>query len=87
MTDSTNETTITDTSAPAWLIPDRVYDVLKWVAIYVIAPLVVLLLAIGTIWHIELMTPIAMTVAAVGTFLAGLLGYSTKRYNQAAGFE
>ena len=24
---------------------------------------------------------------AVGTFLAGLLGYSTKRYNQAAGFE
>lgn len=68
-------------------LPDEVYDVLKWVAIYAIAPLVVLLLSVGTIWHIEMMTPVALTVAAVGTFLAALLGYSTKRYNQAAGIE
>lgn len=85
MTDSTDLPDPVPAKPP--FLPDKVYDVLKWVAIYVIAPLVVLLLAIGTIWHIDLMTPIAMTVAAVGTFLAGLLGYSTKRYNQAAGFE
>lgn len=39
MTDSTNETTITDTSAPAWLIPDKAYDVLKWVGLVVLPTL------------------------------------------------
>ena len=85
MTDSTDLPDPVPAKPP--FLSDKVYDVLKWVAIYVIAPLVVLLLAIGTIWHIDLMTPSAMMVAAGGTVLAGLLGYSTKRYNQAAGFD
>ena len=48
MTDSINETTITDTSAPAWLIPDKVYDVLKWVGLVVLPALAVFVQTVGT---------------------------------------
>ena len=50
MTDSTNETTITDTSAPAWLIPDKAYDVLKWVGLVVLPALSLFVGTVGPAW-------------------------------------
>jgi hypothetical protein len=63
-------------------LPDRVYDILKYVAIYAISPLVVFTGALGTIWNIGWMQPVSLTIAAIGTLLAGLLGYSTATHNK-----
>ena len=63
-------------------LPDRVYDILKYVAIYAISPLVVFTGALGTIWNIGWVQPVSLTIAAIGTLLAGLLGYSTATHNK-----
>lgn len=62
------------------LISDKAYDVMKYIAMYVISPLSTLVMVIGSIWSLDIMQPIALTIAAVGTFLAAILGYSTKSY-------
>lgn len=80
MTDSTNETTIddtvADTSAPAWLIPDKVYDVLKWVGLVVLPALAVFVQTVGTAvgWD---GTGITVTVlTALGTLVGVVIGAS-----------
>lgn len=86
MTDSTNETTITDTSAPAWLIPDKAYDVLKWVGLVVLPALAVFVQTVGTAvgWT---GTGITVTVlTALGTLVGALIGVSAikQRLDRAA---
>lgn len=86
MTDSTNETIITDTSVPAWLIPDKVYDVLKWVGLVVLPALAVFVQTVGTAvgWT---GTGIAVTVlTALGTLVGVVIGASElkARYGLAA---
>jgi hypothetical protein len=81
----TNPTTPPETETepvkPPFL-PDLVYNILKYTAIYAISPLVVFTGALGTIWNIGWMQPVSLTIAAIGTLLAGLLGYSTATHNK-----
>lgn len=35
---------------PDWLLPDRVYDVLKWVALIVLPAMATLVQALGPVW-------------------------------------
>lgn len=62
------------------IFDDRTYDILKYVAIYVISPLSTLVMVVGSIWDVPVMQPIALTIAAIGTFLAAVIGYSNKTY-------
>lgn len=80
MTASTSMPAESEPVKPPFL-PDKVYDILKYVAIYAISPLVVFTGALGTIWNIGWMQPVSLTIAAIGTLLAGLLGYSTATHN------
>ena len=70
MTDSTNETTITDTSAPAWLIPDKAYDVLKWVGLVVLPALSLFVGTVGPAWGWTHVDAIVTTLNALGILAA-----------------
>ena len=76
MTDSTNETTITDTSAPAWLIPDKAYDVLKWVGLVVLPALSLFVGTVGPAWGWTHVDAIVTTLNALGILAGALIGVS-----------
>ena len=86
MTDSTNETTITDTSAPAWLIPDKAYDVLKWVGLIVLPALSLFVGTVGPAWGWTHVDAIVTTLNALGILAGALIGVSAikQRLDRAA---
>ena len=86
MTDSTNETTITDTSAPAWLIPDKAYDVLKWVGLVVLPALSLFVGTVGPAWGWTHVDAIVTTLNALGILAGTLIGVSAikQRLDRAA---
>lgn len=86
MTDSTNETTITDTSAPAWLIQDKAYDVLKWVGLVVLPALSLFVGTVGPAWGWTHVDAIVTTLNALGVLAGALIGVSAikQRLDRAA---
>ena len=66
---------------PRGLLPDRVYDVLKWVAIIVMPALATFIVGLGGIWSIPFAGQLAATVTAVGVLLGALLGLSSVKYH------
>ena len=73
---------MTDNTTIKPLIPDRVYDWMKWITILVLPAIATLLIAIGNIWNIGILTPVAATVTAVTAMLGTVLGISTISYNK-----
>ncbi|KAA8824900.1 holin [Bifidobacterium reuteri] len=64
-------------NVPDWLIPSRVYDILKWLALVVLPALSVLVAALGPIWGWgDLAGQIATSVNAVTLFLGAIIGAS-----------
>lgn len=62
---------------------DKVYDILKWIAIVCLPALSTFIVVIGKIWgwgDVALM--IAQTVTAIATLLGALLGISTIQYKK-----
>ena len=59
-----------------YLLPDKAYQVLKWVGLIVIPALATLLGAVGTAWGWPHLTAIVTTVTAIGTFVGALVGAS-----------
>lgn len=80
MTDNTNNTNNT-TESPKGFLPDRVYDVLKWVAIIVMPALATFIVGLGGIWSLPFAGQAAATVTAVGVLLGALLGLSSVKYH------
>lgn len=64
-------------AVPSWLIPDRVYDVLKWVGLIALPALAVCVQTIGTAagWTGTDLTVTILT--ALGTLVGALIGAST----------
>ena len=73
---------MTDTTTIKPLIPNKVYDWMKWITIIALPAIATLLLAIDKIWNIAILTPVAATVMAVTTLLGTMLGVSTISYNK-----
>lgn len=73
---------MTDTTTIKPLIPNRVYDWMKWITILALPAIATLLIAIGNIWDIAILTPVAATVMAVTVMLGTILGISTISYNK-----
>ena len=61
---------------------NMVYDVLKWIAMYLLPALGTLYFAIASIWGLPYGEQIVGTITAVDTFLGVILGISTVQYNK-----
>lgn len=66
------------------IIPDKVYDVLKWLTLVVIPALATAYVGFAAIWGWPYADEIAKTAAVVCTLLGALLGISTAQYNKEA---
>ena len=64
-------------------LSNQVYDVLKFIAIYVIPSCETFWLTVGTAWKLPYTQEIGITIGAVGLLIAGCIGISTATYNQA----
>lgn len=55
---------------------DKVYDVLKWIALVVLPALSVFYATVAGIWGLPYATQIPLTIDAVDVFLGALIGVS-----------
>lgn len=61
---------------------NKMYDILKWVAQYLLPAIGTLYFAISGIWGLPYGEQVVGTVTAVDTFLGVLLGISSSAYNK-----
>lgn len=66
---------------------NKVYDVLKWVALVGLPALTALWLTLANIWGFPYAEAIGATMAAVTTFLGAILGISSLSYQKKLGGE
>lgn len=62
---------------PDWLIPSRVYDILKWLALIVLPAIGVLVQTLGPVWGWTWADPAATTINAVALTIGVVIGAST----------
>lgn len=60
---------------------NKIYDVLKWLALIALPALSTLVFALSNIWHFDA-TPVIGSIAAIETFIGSLIGVSTYQYNK-----
>ena len=61
---------------------NKVYDALKWIAMYLLPALGTLYFALAGIWGLPYGEQIVGTLTAVDTFLGVILGISASQYNK-----
>ena len=61
---------------------NKVYDALKWIAMYLLPALGTLYFALSGIWGLPYGEQIVGTITAIDTFLGVILGISTAQYNK-----
>lgn len=64
------------------MLPNKVYDVLKWIALIALPAVATLWLTLGQIWSFSYVNEIGATIIAIDTFLGALLGVSTITYKK-----
>lgn len=62
---------------------NKVYDVLKWIAMYLLPALGTLYFTMAGIWGLPYGEQVVGSITAVDTFLGVLLGISSAQYNKA----
>lgn len=63
-------------------IPNKIYDVLKWLVIIVFPAVGTLYAALSTVWGWPYSDEIVTSITAVDTFLGAVLCISTATYNK-----
>ena len=63
---------------------NRVYDILKWIALIFIPAIGALYFGLAQIWGFPYGEEIVGTLTLIDTFLGTLLGISTAQYNKGA---
>lgn len=61
---------------------NKLYDVLKWIAQYLLPALGTLYFAIASIWNLPYGEQIVGTITAIDAFLGVILGISSANYNK-----
>lgn len=61
---------------------NKTYDVLKWIAMYLLPAVGTLYFALAGIWGFPYGEEIVGTITALDTFLGVILGISTVQYNK-----
>lgn len=64
------------------IIPNKAYDILKWVCMVGLPAIATLWFALGKIWGFPYLAEIEATIIAIDTFLGAILGISTFSYNK-----
>ena len=65
------------------MLKNKVYDVLKWIALICIPALATFYVALAPVWNWPFADEVAKTATAVCVLLGALLGISTAQYNKA----
>lgn len=68
---------------PYWL-PDKVYDVLKWLALLAIPALALFVNTVGPVWGMPHVDEVVTTLNALGTLVGVLIGASKLKSRSAA---
>lgn len=63
-------------------LSNKTYDILKWVARYLLPAIGTLYFALAGIWSFPYGEQVVGTVTAIDTFLGVILGISTAQYNK-----
>lgn len=61
---------------------NKVYDVLKWIAMYLLPAMGTLYFALAGIWNLPYGEEVVGTITAVDTFLGVMLGISNAQYKK-----
>ena len=61
-------------------LTDKMYDTLKWIALYLLPALGTLYFALSGIWGFPYGEQVVGTITAVDTFLGAILGISSSQY-------
>ena len=61
---------------------NRIYDLLKWIAMILLPAIGTLDLALAGIWELPYAKQVVGTVTAVDTFLGALLGIASAQYSR-----
>jgi hypothetical protein len=62
--------------SPSYLIPEKVYQILKWVALIFLPALAVFIGTVGPQWGMSSIEPIVITINAIGLFIGTCIGLS-----------
>ena len=63
-------------------LPNKVYDLLKWITMIVIPALATAYVGLAAVWGWPYADETAKTAAVICTMLGALLGISTAQYNK-----
>lgn len=61
---------------------NKVYNVLKWIAMIVLPALATLYLGLSNVWGLPYGEEVSTTITLINTFLGTVLMISTNRYNK-----
>ena len=64
------------------ILPDKTYDVLKWVALILLPAIGALYFGLAGIWNFPYGEQVVGTITVIDTFLGAILGISTVQYNK-----
>ena len=64
------------------ILKDKTYDILKWIAQFLLPALGTLYFALAGIWNFPYGEQVVGTITAVDTFLGVILGISTAQYKK-----
>ncbi len=67
------------------MMNDKLYKILKWIAMIFLPALGTLYFALAGIWGFPYAEQVVGTITAVDTFLGVILGISTAQYNKKMG--
>lgn len=65
-----------------FVFPDKVYNVLKWIAQILLPSLATLYFGIAQIWGLPYAEAVVGTISIVDAFLGAILGIGTYNYNK-----
>lgn len=63
-------------------LSNKVYDVLKWIAMYLLPAAGTMYFALAGIWNLPYGEQVVGTITAIDTFLGVILGISTAQYKK-----
>lgn len=64
------------------VLNNKLFDVLKWICIFVLPALATFVRVIFSIWNIPYGEEIAATIVAINAFLGAIIGVSAYNYNK-----
>lgn len=67
------------------IIPDKVYNILKYVCLVALPAITALWVGLGKIWGFPYVAEIAGTLSLIDAFMGTMLGISTHNYNKKIG--